>query len=194
MCATLALALLSACSSPPKGPPVVDEARNDEGSAGFGGQVVVTSTTTNATVIAVNPQNRTILLRFPSGDLTSYRAGSEIASFDSIKVGDQVRATTVEQFAVSMAPAGALSNPTNRTAIVRAMNGAQLSPTPATIVKVDATLLSFDYIQHLVTLKLGDGTIRTIHVREGINLGDYNVGDTVSVLTTEAMTIALEKQ
>jgi len=77
---------------------------------------------------------------------------------------------------------------------MRAPNRLELGPKPVTTVRLTGKILALDYVFHQATLQLGDGTTRTVRVREAVNLGDYNVGDTVSVLITEAMTIALEKQ
>jgi hypothetical protein len=168
--------------------------QQEGGGSGFGGAVLVNSVTTNATVVSLNPAQRQLLLRFPSGVEKTYRAGNEVSNFDQIKVGDQVKATTVEDFAVSIVAPGALANPTNRVTVIRAANGLELGPKPVDTVRLTAKILAFNYDQNQVTLQLGDGTTRTVRVRAGVNLGNYNVGDTVSVLTTEAMTIALERQ
>jgi hypothetical protein len=70
----------------------------------------------------------------------------------------------------------------------------ELGPKPVNTVRLTAKILAFNYDQEQITLQLADGTTRTVTVRAGVNLGNYNVGDTVSVFITEAMTIALEKQ
>jgi hypothetical protein len=189
------LVVTSSCSSPPpKGPYAVHTFQQEGGGSGFGGAVLVNSVTTNATVVSLNTAQRQLLLRFPSGVETTYRAGKEISNFDQIKVGDQVKATTVEEFAISIAAPGALANPTNRVTVMRAPNGLELGPKPVDTVRLTAKILAFNYDQDQVSLQLADGTTRTVKVRTGVNLGNYNVGDTVSVLTTEAMTIAIEKQ
>ena len=189
------LVVTSSCSSPPpKGPYAVHTFQQEGGGPGFGGAVLVNSVTTNATVVSLNTAQRQLLLRFPSGVETTYRAGKEISNFDQIKVGDQVKATTVEEFAISIAAPGALANPTNRVTVMRAPNGLELGPKPVDTVRLTAKILAFNYDQDQVSLQLADGTTRTVKVRTGVNLGNYNVGDTVSVLTTEAMTIAIEKQ
>jgi hypothetical protein len=193
--APVVLVWFCSCSSPPpKGPFPVHTLQQEAGTSGFGGEVLVNSVTTNATVLSVNTAQRLLVLRLPSGVDKTYRAGNEIPNFDQIKVGDKVRATMVEEFAVSMAAPGALSNPTNRVTVLRAPNGVDLGPKPVDTVRFTAKVLAFNYILHQVTLQLGDGTTRTIQVRERVNLANYNVGDTVSVLITEAMTIGLEKQ
>src|ERR1017187_1925724 len=101
--AVAVLVLSTSCSSPPpKGPMAVHTFQQEGGGSGFGGAMLVNSVTTNATVVSLNTAQRQLLLRFPSGIEKTYRAGSEISNFDQIKVGDQVKATTVEDFAVSI--------------------------------------------------------------------------------------------
>jgi hypothetical protein len=189
------LAVFSSCSSPtPKGPMVVRTLQQEEAGSAFGGEVVVNSVTTNATVLSVDTAQRRLLLRFPGGIEATYRAGNGISNFDQIRVGDQVKTTVVEEFAVSIAAPDALSYATNRVSVIRAPNGLELGPKPVDTVRLTAKILAFNYYLNQVTLQLGDGTTRTVRVRETVNLGNYNVGDIVSVLITEAMTISLEKQ
>ena len=193
--APVVLAILSSCSNPPpKGPPVVRTFQEEGGGSGFGGQVVLNSVTTNATVVSVDTAQRRLVLRFGSGAQATYHAGSEVPNFDQIRAGDQVKTTTVEEFAVAIAAPDALSNPTNRVTVIRAPTGVELGAKPVATTKLTAKILAFDYYARQVTLQLTDGTTRTVRVREAVNLGNYNIGDTVSVLITEAMTIALEKQ
>ena len=52
--------------------------------------VSVESLTSTATVVAIDYQNRTGVLKLPGGTTTTFRAGSEVRNFDSVKVGDQV--------------------------------------------------------------------------------------------------------
>ena len=188
------LVMFSSCSTPPPPSPTVHTFQEEGGGSGLGGQVVVTSVTTNATVLSVDRVQRRLVLRLASGIEATYRAGDEMPNFGQIKVRDQVKATMVEDCAVSMAPPDALSNPANRVTVVRAPTGVELGPKPVTTVRLTAKILAFDYFGNRVTLQLVDGTTRTVRARENINLGDYHVGDNVSVLITEAMTIALEKQ
>ena len=193
--APVVLAILNSCSTPaPKAPPVVRTFQEEGGGSGFGGQVVVNSVTTNATVLSVDTAQRLLVLRLASGVQSTYRAGNEVPNFEQIRVGDRVKTTTVEEFAVAIAAPDAFSNPTNRVTVIRTPTGVELGTKPVTTVKLTAKILAFDYYARQVTLKLEDGSTRTVRVREAVNLANFNIGDTVSVLITEAMTIALEKQ
>jgi hypothetical protein len=168
--------------------------QEEGGGSGFGGQVVGSSVTTNATVISVDTAQRQLVLRLASGVQATYRAGNEVTNFDQIRAGDKVKTTTVEEFAVAIAAPDAITNPTNRVSVIRTPAGVEPGTKPVVTVRLTAKILAFDYYARQVTLQLGDGTPRTVRVREAVNLGNYNVGDNVSVLITEAMTIALEKQ
>ena len=44
-----------------------------------------------------------------------------------------------------------------------------------------------------MTLQLPDGTTKTIKVGEAVNLADVSVGETVSVKSTQATLVVLEK-
>src|SRR3974390_1742404 len=90
-----ALLGLSACSSspPPKGPEKVESFQYEGGSTGFGGGVITESNSTNATVMAVDPAQRTLVLQFPDNSRVTQKAAQEVPNFNQIHVGDQVMAT-----------------------------------------------------------------------------------------------------
>ena len=70
------------------------------GSAGFGGETFITSTTTTSTVVSIDAVTRTLQLKQSNGKTTAYKAGPEVANFDQIKIGDLVQATVAEELAV----------------------------------------------------------------------------------------------
>jgi len=48
------------------------------------------SSTSTATVSAIDHANRTGMLRLPDGTTVTFRAGPDVRNFDELKVGDQV--------------------------------------------------------------------------------------------------------
>jgi hypothetical protein len=185
---------VSSCSSPKPSGALKDYSFEQEtGTAGFGGEVVTDSITTNATVVFVNPKDRTIGLKYADGSGVTYQAGPDVSNLDQFKVGDQVKATVIEELAVSVVGSGPLPPSPPHVAVVRRPKGLELGNKPVQTLKVTAKILALNLALHQVTLQTTDGQIRTIRARDDINLAALNVGDNVSVVITRAMMIALEK-
>jgi hypothetical protein len=192
--AVTAMAVLSSCSSPkPTGPLKEYSFQQESGSAGFGGEVLTDSFATNATVVFVDAKQRTIGLKYPDGTGVAYKAGPEIANFNQFHVGDKVKATVIEERAVSLAGSGALPAAAKGFPVVRRPQPAELGNKPVQTVNLTAKVVAINLVSHAVTLQTADGQTRTVLVRDDIDLGAVNVGDNVSVVVTLAMTVALEK-
>ncbi len=189
------LLLLTACSSTPLPPTSqwkVETYREEAGGAGYGGQVMLDTTTTNATVVSVNAADHTLLLKYPNGTLSTYNAGPEVPEFDKIKAGDQVKATLVDEFALSLTKTSPITdiNVTNTTVAVP--NGNRPGLKTVRIRSFVAKVLAIDPVGRRVTLQLADGRTKTVRVREAVNLADFSPGDTVSVRLTETTTVLVE--
>jgi hypothetical protein len=186
---------LAACSSTPLPPEKQWKAetyQQEAGSAGYGGQVVVDTTTTNATVVSIDTPKRTLVLKYPDGKVSSYKAGPEVEKFNQIKVGDEVKATLVDQFALSLAKAGTLRSASVTDSAVAVPNGAKPGVKTVHILRITATVQAIDPMGHQVTLQMADGRTKTVRVRDTVNLADFNPGDTVSVRITETTTVLVE--
>jgi len=190
--ATGALLTLSSCAKKWELAPKPVDFQQAGGSAGFGGQTFVTSTTTTSTVVSIDAATRTLQLKQSNGNTTAYKAGPEVANFDQLKIGDLVQATVAEELAVDVAAANASLSTSNKVVLVRSPNGGPL-------INVDtrtltAALVSVDLITYTVTLRLADGTVKAVNVNPNINLAAFNPGDRVSVQVSEARTFVVEKQ
>jgi hypothetical protein len=189
---TIALAL-SACSSapPPSGPITNGAAYQTE--AGFGGQTIVNTITRMETVISIDSAQRTLELKHPDGRVITYHCGPDMVNFGQIKVGDRIKATVVEEMAVSLKPGTAAESMSTSAVAIRAPNGNLPGFKNVDTLNVTAKVLAIDNWGGTVTLQLADGRTRTIHVSESINLADFNVGDDVSARIVDSTTIAVEK-
>ncbi len=188
----VAMMVFASCSSPPEGPGKVVTYEEIAGGAGFGGESVVNSITTNATVVAVDATQRNIVLKYADGSRVTYKAGPEIVDFNQFKVGSRVITMVTENFSVSIVGTGALPD-SKKGDTFGATNDLVLGIKPVETVGFTGKVLALDYVQRQATLQLSDGQTKTVKVREAVNLGDFNVGDNVSVLITKAMTIVPEK-
>ena len=188
----LALASCSSTPLPPENQWRSATYQPESGSAGFGGQVVVDIVTTNATVVSINTNQRTLLLKYPDGKTTTYKAGPKVEKFNEIKVGDELRATLVDERALSLKKTGTLRSASVTDSAVAVPNGTKPGVKTVHIVTLTAKVLAIDLVGHQATLQLADGQTKTIRVREAVNLADFNPGDTVSIRTTETTTILVE--
>jgi hypothetical protein len=186
-----ALLALAACSTPlpPESQWKTETYQKEAGSAGFGGQVVVDTTTTNATVVSINADQRTLLLKYPNGTTTTYKAGPELEKFNQIKVGDVLQTTLADERALYLNKTATLSNVPTTNSVVTAPSGANPGGQTVHIVSFTAKVLVIDLVGHQATLQLADGQTKTVRAREAVNLADFKPGDTVSVRITETTTI-----
>jgi hypothetical protein len=191
----LALLALAACSSTPLSPEKqwkTETYQQEGGGAGYGGQVVVDTVTTNATVESIDAKQRTLLIKYPDGQTTTYKAGPEVQKFDQIKVGDLLKGTLVNERAVSLVKVGTLSSASVTDSAVAVPNGAKPGVKTVHILNFTAKVLSIDPMGHQVTLQMADGRTRNVRVRDAINLANFNPGDLVSIRLTETTTILVE--
>ena len=146
-----------------------------------GSMVVVESFKTTATVESIDAAERKIVLKRADGVTTT------------LKAGDQVKATVVEETAVYLKPAGSPESVTASVVVTRAKTGAMPGVKAVDTRSFTGKVLSIDPVQHQVTLQLVGGQIRTVRMNDFVNLADFNPGDDVSVRITESMVIAVEK-
>ena len=189
--------ILTSCSSPP--PPVApgqpfSPSVYDSGS-GFGGEIVTDAISTTATVVSVDHNKRLVVLKRADGSRVTYQALPNAFAFADIKAGDVVKVSVAEELAVfigrNSVPASAGANAARLR--VRLPGGTQAVASEVGTVCFTATVSSIDDWNDAVTLQLSDGTTKTIKVSEAVNLADVSVGDVVSVQSTEAAVVVLEK-
>jgi hypothetical protein len=192
------LMIQTSCSSPP--PPgwnaktAFSPATFDSGS-GFNGEIVTDSVTTTATVVSVDRTQRRVVLKRADGTTVTYKALPNAFAFDEIKAGDLVKVSVAEEMAVFLGknsvPPGTGADTAKLK--VRLPGGTQAVATEVGTLAFTAKITAIDDWANTVTLQLPNGTSKTIHVSEYVNLADVSVGDTVSVKSTEAAVVILEK-
>lgn len=192
-----ALLALTSCSSTP--PPALlgkpfSPSVYDSGS-GFDGEIVTDSISTTATVVSVDHTKRLVVLKRADGSSVTYKATPNAPGFDDIKAGDVVKVSVAEELAVFLGknsvPAGAGADTARLR--VRLPSGTQAIATEVGTLAFTAKITAIDDWNDAVTLQLSDGRTKTINVSEAVNLADVSVGDSVSVESTEAAVLVLEK-
>ena len=114
-------------------------------------------------------------------------------NFDQIRIGDQVKATVAEQLVVYMAKDNPPASEGEAALVELAPKGAKPGGLMANTVQVIAKVTAIDLKHHKATLKLPDGTTKTVAVRKDVDLTQRQVGEEVVIRCTEAIAIAVEK-
>ncbi len=190
--------VLTSCSSPPPAPWNSKTAYSpsvlDSGS-GFNGEVVTDATSTTATVVSVDRVKRLVVLKRAGGSNVTYKALPNALGFDDIKAGDVVKVSVAEELAVFLGKNSVPASAGTDTAKlrVRLPGGTQAVATEVGTLVFTAKITAIDDWNDAVTLQLPDGTSKTIKVSEAVNLADVSIGDVVSVQSTEAAVVMLEK-
>jgi hypothetical protein len=193
----LALLALTSCSStpPPASPGQPFSPSVYDSGSGFNGEIVTDAITTTATVVSVDRTKRLVVLKRADGSSVTYKALPNAFGFDDIKAGDVVKVSVAEELAVFLdrnsVPASASTNAAKLR--VRLPDGTQAVASEVGTVSFTAKITAIDDWLDTVTLQLPDGTSKTIKVSEAVNLADVSVGDVVSVQSTEAAVVVLEK-
>ena len=184
-----ALLTFTSCSSTPKIEPTTTAVYQQ----GVPGGIIVETYKNTATVTAIDAANRKVTLVTPDGRKETFKAGPEVVNFDQIRIGDQVKATLTEQLAVYMAKDNPPASEGEAALVALAPKGAKPGGLMANTVQVIAKVTAIDLKHHKATLKLPDGTTKTVAVRKDVDLTQRQVGEEVVIRCTEAIAIAVEK-
>ncbi len=148
---TLAAAVtLTACESSPKVEETATVAVTPDSA------IAVDTFTTTATVTAINASKRTLTLTGPGGHRTTCKAGKDVVNFDQIQVGDQVKATVTEEYAVLLSRGASLSAGAGQ-AVALTPIGAKPGVYMADTAQATARVQAIDPQHHKVTLQFVDG-------------------------------------
>jgi hypothetical protein len=166
----------------------------------------------NARVTGVDSANRKVALQGQGGDEFSVKLRREAVDIDNIQVGDMVNASVIEKQVVYLKTGSAALQGTSLKAfgyletgqdeqmedgsagiVVLAVNGAQPGGLISETVQVTAMIKAIDPINRFATLRFEDGTYRTFHVRDDIDLSRRRVGEELMFRTTEMVAISVEK-
>ena len=153
---------------------------------------VVETYTNSATVTYIDATHRKLALKFANGARRTVTCGPEVVNFPQIKVNDRVNVTLVNELAVSLGR-GKAPSASATGAVALAPVGAKPGAVMANTVQITARITAINSTTRMVTLKLPNGTLKTLKVDPAVNLGKAKVGDNVTVRHTEAMAITVAK-
>jgi hypothetical protein len=160
---------------------------------GVPGGVTVDTYKETATVTDIDRANRKVTLVTPDGAKSTVKCGPEVANFDQIEVGDQVKASVTMQLVVSVRKPGEPVGNGAASVVALAPLGEKPGGVMANTEEITARVTSIDVKHQKATLLFTDGTSKTFEVRPDVDLTKQRVGDEVVFRTTEAIAVSVEK-
>ena len=182
--ALLLMAFVSASFLPAQDEP--PKTRAEEEKAGVEMDEVTELT---ATIEAIDHANRTVTLRGSGGRTATISVPEDFDDFDTLRVGDKVKARYAEAIAVNFSEPG---QPLEATEVEQASNvpGGKAA---ARKVNVRVQVKSIDQEEGTLTVMTPEGKDVTMHVDDTARLNRLKPGDQINVTYTEALLVTLEK-
>ena len=144
------------------------------------------------TLSAIDAETRAITLVREDGKTEIYTAGSGVANFDQLAVGDRVMVTYTESMAVYLSEAE-VPESVFAAGVLREQGGAIPGGALLAQGQVTARVLEMDPATRQVKLELPSEEIRTIHVAEGIDLSQVKEGDSVAIAVAQSLEIDVKQ-
>lgn len=160
---------------------------------GVPGGSIVQTYELKATVTAVDQATRKVTLMDASGIKSTVKAGPEVANFDQIRIGDELKITAAQELIVSVTGEGEATSDGSDQVVAVAPQGAKPGAIMAETTQVTAKVTAINAEKHTATLQFEDGTTRTVAVRPDVDLSKRKVGDKVVIRITGALAIRVVK-
>jgi hypothetical protein len=155
--------------------------------------LVVNTYQVQATISAIDPQQRMITLTDSSGSSTNVKASPRMGSLGAFAVDDHVLATITEDFAAYLRPAGAAPSESDARLIGLATAGDESATVQAVATQQTAEVVAVSPVNRSVSLLMVDGRTRTFRVHSNVNLSNVQVGDSVTVGVAESVAITMNR-
>jgi len=159
----------------------------------FAGASAVEAVTVKATVGAIAPDTRVLLLKGEGGKVVSLQVPEAVKNFPQIRVGDLVVARYVEAIAFDLKKPGAAGPGASLTeAAAKAAPGEKPAGVIASQVKVTVVIQAIDTKKPSVTVQGPEGNLYDLKVKDPKKIEGLKVGDKVEVTYTQALAISVE--
>jgi len=166
-------------------------------TSALGAQKTVTvpgeKATASVTIQQIDSTRRLLTYRTADGDEDTVYAGPEFARFNELKVGDKVNLTYYESKVYQLRKPGAPPLKPSDTMTATAGKGAMPSGTLSRQTVQTVTVKAVDMNVPSITVTTTDG--RTVHrkVDNKANLEGVKTGDTIDIVSTEAILVSVER-
>jgi hypothetical protein len=149
------------------------------------------STTSTATIQAIDSTARTVVLRDEKGEEDTYSIGPEMTRFDELKVGEKVKTTYYESVVLKIRKPGEPGD-TSAEFAATGTTGALPGGTMAVQEKMTVTVKSIDPSLPSITVTTPGGRTVTRKVDDKKNLAGVAVGDLIDITYTRATLVSVE--
>jgi hypothetical protein len=146
-----------------------------------------------ATVIAVDAAERVVVLKTADGDVIPVKCGKNVANFDQIKAGDEVRATAIDRIAVYVGKDEAGDRFGTGHMIMTAGKGERPGFIITDTAQAKAKVEAVDPAAKTVTLMAAGGKSTPVSVGPDVDLSSIKAGDEIVVRTTTGIALSVEK-
>ena len=148
--------------------------------------------TTN--VVAIDHSTRMVTLKSTTGKEFTFRAGKHIENLAQVEVGDEVKFSHHQSFAVRVLKKGETGFAVGEGGVViRAKNAEKPAGFAMREKTILATIESIDKNAKTATLKEEGGKTVTVTPREPKRLDQVKVGDRLEITHTEEIAVKVEK-
>ena len=147
--------------------------------------------TSTATVEAIERSTRTVTLKEENGEYTELTVPADVKRFDTLKVGDRIRATYYENIVLRLKLPGEKGQDTD-TASITPGGGAKPAVTAATQRTITATITNIDQKIPSITFSGPNGWKYSSRVEDREALKKVKVGDRVDITWTMAVLISAD--
>lgn len=158
---------------------------------GTPGGVFVRTLDLTAKVAAIDRKSRRVTLIGDDGVKTTVKAGPDVANFDQIRVGDQLKVRATEELLVQMAGSDETLEQGTAAEVALAPLGAKPGGMVAKTTQIVGKVIAIDEARRTATLQFEDGITRTFSVRQDLDLGQHKVGEKVVFRVTEMLAITV---
>lgn len=148
-----------------------------------------------ATVVAVDYENRRCSLKGPKGNVVTIDVGPEVKNLAQVEVGDQVNVEYMETVAIQLLSGKDVQpGAAGAVAVASARKGEKPAGLAVEETTVIVTIEAIDTEHNLVTLKTAEGVSKTVAPRNPDNLKRVKVGDRVMITYTAALGISVTEK
>lgn len=155
------------------------------------GQMVTSSETVTATVVAVNQKTREVTVKMANGEEHSFIAGNNVKNLAQVKKGNIITAVYSEAIAYEVKKHGTAKAETV-IASASADSGAKPAGAVAQQTTVTVIITAIDPTVPTVTFMGPRGNKETIKVKDPSKLNGVSVGDKVDITYTESLAIKVD--
>lgn len=158
------------------------------------GAVVVESVEAVVTVVDVDREARTVLVRGPGGNDVVFAVPPEAQNLDQVHPGSKFRVKYLQAVAVSIAKGGSATSSTSRS-VQMAPRGEVPGGVISTVRQISGTVETLDYDSRLTSIRGPEGRTLIFTVDESVQgLEQIQPGDVISVEYAESVAMRMLPQ